>query len=83
MVLSRLLRAGEHKPMVRNLKRIAKNINDLEDDIAGLSDAELRAKTDEFRSRHAQFRRDRGVSDTWREEVNREAEETRKRLEKQ
>ncbi len=78
MVLSRLLRAGEHKPMVRSLKRIAKNINDLEDDIAGLSDAELRAKTDEFRSRHAQFRRSHGVSDNWREELNRQSDETRK-----
>ena len=51
MVLSRLLRAGEHKT-VRRLRAIADHINGLENDIAGLSDAELRAKTDEFRRRH-------------------------------
>jgi preprotein translocase subunit SecA len=51
VVLSRLLRAGEHKT-VRRLRAIADHINGLENDIAGLSDAELRAKTDEFRRRH-------------------------------
>jgi preprotein translocase subunit SecA len=51
VVLSRLLRAGEHKT-VRRLRAIADHINGLEADVAGLSDAELRAKTDEFRSRH-------------------------------
>ena len=50
VVLSRLLRAGEHKT-VRRLRAIADHINGLEDDVAGLSDADLRAKTDEFRSR--------------------------------
>ncbi|HZA16271.1 MAG TPA: preprotein translocase subunit SecA [Pseudonocardiaceae bacterium] len=50
MVLSRLLRAGEHKT-VRRLRAIADHINGLEDDVVGLSDAGLRAKTDEFRSR--------------------------------
>ncbi|MDQ4010756.1 MAG: preprotein translocase subunit SecA [Actinomycetota bacterium] len=50
MVLSRLLRAGEHKT-VRRLRAIADHINGLEDDVAGLPDADLRAKTDEFRSR--------------------------------
>ncbi|MGH3791733.1 MAG: preprotein translocase subunit SecA [Pseudonocardiaceae bacterium] len=52
MVLSRLLRAGEHKT-VRRLRAIADHINGLEGDVAGRSDADLRAKTDEFRSRHA------------------------------
>ena len=52
MVLSRLLRAGEHKT-VRRLRAIADHINGLEPEIAGLPDAELRAKTDEFRRRHA------------------------------
>ncbi len=53
MVLSRLLRAGEHKT-VRRLRAIAGHINGLEDDVAGLSDAELRANTAEFRRRHEQ-----------------------------
>ncbi|HSL06568.1 MAG TPA: DEAD/DEAH box helicase, partial [Pseudonocardiaceae bacterium] len=53
MVLSRLLRAGEHKT-VRRLRAIADHINGLEGDVAGLSDAQLRASTDEFRRRHAQ-----------------------------
>ncbi|HEX6405012.1 MAG TPA: preprotein translocase subunit SecA [Pseudonocardiaceae bacterium] len=52
MVLSRLLRAGEHKT-VRRLRAIADHINGLEGDVSGLTDADLRAKTDEFRSRHA------------------------------
>src|SRR5918998_410238 len=53
VVLSRLLRAGEHKT-VRRLRAIADHINGLEGDVAGLSDAQLRASTDEFRRRHAQ-----------------------------
>jgi preprotein translocase subunit SecA len=52
VVLSRLLRAGEHKT-VRRLRAIADHINGLEADVCGLSDADLRAKTEEFRSRHA------------------------------
>jgi len=52
VVLSRLLRAGEHK-MVRRLRAIADEINRLEDEVGGLTDAELRGKTDEFRTRHA------------------------------
>ncbi|SFP33972.1 preprotein translocase subunit SecA [Amycolatopsis arida] len=52
MVLNRLLRAGEGK-MVKRLRGIADHINTLEDDVKDLSDAELRAKTDEFRKRHA------------------------------
>ncbi|MBV8993804.1 MAG: preprotein translocase subunit SecA [Pseudonocardiales bacterium] len=52
MVLSRLLRAGEHKT-VRRLRAIADHINGLEGDVSGLPDADLRAKTDDFRSRHA------------------------------
>ncbi|HEY2723764.1 MAG TPA: preprotein translocase subunit SecA [Pseudonocardiaceae bacterium] len=53
MVLSRLLRAGEHKT-VRRLRAIADHINSLEDDVTGLSDAELRAKTGEFRRRYGE-----------------------------
>ncbi|MEU4801859.1 preprotein translocase subunit SecA [Actinosynnema sp. NPDC023587] len=52
MVLSRLLRAGEGK-MLKRLRNIAAHINNLEDDVVDLSDAELRAKTEEFKKRHA------------------------------
>ncbi|HEY2056990.1 MAG TPA: preprotein translocase subunit SecA [Amycolatopsis sp.] len=51
MVLNRLLRAGEGK-MVKRLRNIADHINTLEDDVKDLSDAELRAKTEEFRERN-------------------------------
>ncbi len=51
MVLSRLLRAGEHKT-VRRLRAIANHINSLECEVAELTDAELRAKTEEFRQRY-------------------------------
>ncbi|GAA4621768.1 hypothetical protein GCM10023108_55940 [Saccharopolyspora hordei] len=52
MVLSRLLRAGEGK-MLKRLRAIAAHINELEGDVAALSDAELRGKTDEFKRRYA------------------------------
>jgi preprotein translocase subunit SecA len=52
VVFQRLLRAGEGKTLKR-LRLIAANINELEDDVTALSDAELRAKTDEFRKRYA------------------------------
>ncbi|ONF61828.1 hypothetical protein, partial [Amycolatopsis keratiniphila] len=52
MVLNRLLRAGEGK-MVKRLRNIADHINTLEDDVKELSDTALRAKTEEFRKRHA------------------------------
>jgi preprotein translocase subunit SecA len=52
MVLDRLLRAGEGK-MLKRLRNIAVHINSLEDDLLELSDAELRAKTEEFRGRYA------------------------------
>ncbi|KAA9162367.1 preprotein translocase subunit SecA [Amycolatopsis acidicola] len=51
MVLNRLLRAGEGK-MLKRLRNIAEHINTLEDEVKDLSDAELQAKTDEFRKRH-------------------------------
>ncbi|MGH3981425.1 MAG: hypothetical protein ACRDST_01720, partial [Pseudonocardiaceae bacterium] len=53
MVLSRLLRAGEHKT-VRRLRAISDHINGLEGDVAGLPDVQLRASTDDFRRRHDQ-----------------------------
>lgn len=52
MVLSRLLRAGEHKT-VKRLKAIADHVNTFEDDYVDLTDAELRALTDTFRARIA------------------------------
>ncbi|OQO92375.1 preprotein translocase subunit SecA [Saccharomonospora piscinae] len=52
MLLNRLLRAGEGK-MVKRLHRIADHVNTLEDDVKDLSDAELQAKTDEFRQRNS------------------------------
>src|SRR6201981_2820201 len=39
--------------MVKRLKGIARYCNPLPDDIENLTDAELRAKTDEFKKRHA------------------------------
>jgi preprotein translocase subunit SecA len=50
-LLNRLLRAGETK-LVKRLARYAKDIDALEPEIQPLTDAELRAKTDEFRERY-------------------------------
>jgi preprotein translocase subunit SecA len=50
--LDRLLRAGERKT-VKRLARLAEHIDTLEPDVQPLTDAELRAKTDEFRERFA------------------------------
>ncbi|WP_346619960.1 preprotein translocase subunit SecA [Blastococcus montanus] len=52
MVFSKILRAGEGK-LVRRLGRIADAVDSLADDYTDLTDAELRAKTDEFKERHA------------------------------
>jgi preprotein translocase subunit SecA len=49
-VLSKVLRLGEGR-MVKRLKRVADYVNSLSDDVEKLSDAELRAKTDEFKKR--------------------------------
>ncbi len=57
-VLSKLLRLGEGR-MVKRLKGVADYVNTLSDDVEKLSDAELRAKTDEFRKRIADGRRPR------------------------
>ncbi|MGY1632359.1 preprotein translocase subunit SecA [Geodermatophilus sp. SYSU D01186] len=50
MVFSKILRAGEGK-ILRRLNKIADAVESLADDVADLTDAELRAKTDEFRER--------------------------------
>src|SRR4051794_14358397 len=52
MVLSRILRAGEGKTL-RRLSAIADAVNDYEDEIQALSDAELRAKTETYKQRYA------------------------------
>ncbi len=49
-ILDSILRAGEGK-ILRQLKRISEQINSVEDDFAAMSDAELRAMTDEFKRR--------------------------------
>src|SRR4051812_19621509 len=50
-VLDRVLRAGEGR-ILRQLAGIAEQVNLIEEDFIALSDAELRAHTDEFRQRH-------------------------------
>jgi len=49
-VFSKVLKAGEGK-RVRQLAELVPPINELAEEMAALSDAELRAKTDEFRAR--------------------------------
>jgi len=52
VILDSILRAGEGK-ILRQLKRISEQVNSVEEDFVAMSDAELRALTDEFRQRHA------------------------------
>ena len=52
-LLSKILRAGEGRG-VRHLAEIAKHIETLEEDYVAMSDAELRAQTDEFKERLAE-----------------------------
>ena len=52
VIIDSVLRAGEGK-ILRKLKRLAHQVNSIEEDFAALSDAELRAMTDEFKHRHA------------------------------
>jgi preprotein translocase subunit SecA len=49
-IIDKVLRAGE-AGQLRRLRRIAEQVNSIEEDFAPLRDAELRAKTDEFRER--------------------------------
>ncbi|AQA01426.1 preprotein translocase subunit SecA [Mycobacterium sp. MS1601] len=49
-MLQKLLRLGEGR-MVKRLKGVADYVGTLSDDVEKLTDAELRAKTDEFKSR--------------------------------
>jgi preprotein translocase subunit SecA len=50
-ILDKILRAGEGR-IVKRLTRIADEVNALENSISPLTDAELRAKTDEFKKRY-------------------------------
>src|SRR5689334_1292272 len=52
VVFTKLLRAGEGK-ILRRLSKIADAVESLADEIGALTDAELRAKTDEFKERYA------------------------------
>ncbi|MFI9273576.1 preprotein translocase subunit SecA [Kitasatospora sp. NPDC052896] len=51
-VFDKILRAGEGK-ILRKLQRIAAQVNSIEEDFVNLTDEELRALTDEYRSRLA------------------------------
>ncbi|UGY91736.1 preprotein translocase subunit SecA [Streptomyces gobiensis] len=52
-VFNKLMRAGEGK-ILRKLHRIADQVNSIEEDFLDLSDAELRALTDEYKERFAE-----------------------------
>jgi preprotein translocase subunit SecA len=51
-IIDSVLRAGEGR-ILRKLKRIAEQVNSIEDDFVAMSDADLRGMTDEFRQRYA------------------------------
>jgi preprotein translocase subunit SecA len=51
-IIDSVLRAGEGK-ILRKLRRIASQVNSIEEEFAALTDAELRELTEEFRQRHA------------------------------
>ncbi len=51
-LFEKMLRAGE-KSALRRLETVAKQVNALEEDFEGLSDAELREETDRFKARLA------------------------------
>jgi preprotein translocase subunit SecA len=50
-IIDKVMRAGEGK-LLRKLGRIAQQVNSIEEDFEKLTDAELRAMTDEFRQRY-------------------------------
>ena len=53
VVIDKVLRAGEGR-ILRRLKRIADQVNSIEEDFATLSDAELRGMTEQFKQRYAE-----------------------------
>ncbi|UGQ09565.1 preprotein translocase subunit SecA [Yinghuangia sp. ASG 101] len=52
-IFDKVLRAGEGK-ILRKLNRIADQVDSIEEDFTNLSDAELRALTDEYKERYAE-----------------------------
>jgi preprotein translocase subunit SecA len=52
VIIDNILRAGEGKTL-RKLRAMVSQINSIEDDFKALSDAQLRAMTDELKQRHA------------------------------
>ncbi len=52
-IIDKVLRAGEGK-ILRKLQRIVGQVNSIEEDYEALTDAELRALTDEFKERYAE-----------------------------
>ncbi len=52
-IIDKVLRAGEGK-ILRKLQRIVEQVNSIEEDYEALTDAELRALTDEFKERYAE-----------------------------
>jgi preprotein translocase subunit SecA len=52
VIIDSVLRAGEGK-LLRKLKRIAEQVNSIEDDFVAMSDADLRGMTDELKQRYA------------------------------
>ncbi|WP_343600984.1 preprotein translocase subunit SecA [Mycobacterium sp.] len=61
-MLSKLLRLGEGR-MVKRLAKVADYVNTLADDVEKLTDAQLRAKTEEFRKRHADQKNPESLDD--------------------
>jgi preprotein translocase subunit SecA len=51
-IIDNILRAGEGRTL-RKLKAIVGQVNSIEDDFRQMTDAELRAMTDELKQRHA------------------------------
>ena len=51
-IIDSVLRAGEGR-ILRKLKRISEQVNSIESEFVNMSDADLRALTDEFRNRYA------------------------------
>ena len=51
-LLDKILRAGEGR-LLKKLESVAAQVNALEEDFVDLTDAELRAKTDEYKARYA------------------------------
>jgi preprotein translocase subunit SecA len=53
VVIDKVLRAGEGR-ILRRLKRIADQVNSIEEEFSALSDAELRGMTEQFKQRYAE-----------------------------